>query len=588
MTSLTEIRQKYPQYNDMSDQEFADKFHDKFYSDIPKEEYYKKLGFSPKEEVKQVEEQPTSLLGKSANLAQKYINEPVEKIGLPSAAAGFLQGTGNIVPGAANLAIKTANLLPGVNIPEYKGFHVAPHNSAATLGEIGSFFGTGLLSRLGEVPSYIKNIPYIANELKKATGIIGKSPLAIQKALKGLTSETGKSIGRNALVGAAMSPEEQGIGAALGSGGAALGHVLGYLIPKIANKLGFGVTPGEETIKGLSYEDIAPSVEAGERLGTKLRPSEASRNPFIAGLEGRYPRTREAAYENVKLGMERTKSEKKAISNLLSKIYSPTVANNKEINLLYQNASRFNLKPEIMNQLKTDPLIKNALYEVSKNPAWKRDLGDTPENNIAYLDRAKRALYDKEQGLKVRAPGEAKQYADARNNLVKVMDNFVPDYKKARELSELKITRSDIKKKMKEEEIGGSSFFNKFIKNDNEFKKLNYKLRNRPEAQKMLSDMKDAWHSLINIEKPSTASYQSEKAINQARGSLQKILEMWNQLTGKKKNLEAIKFIRSDKWVKKLRNAKESGDKNRLENTLSDIMGKIFPSGFNAIEETSE
>lgn len=588
MASLNEIRQKYPQYNDMSDQEFADKFHDKFYSDIPKEEYYKKIGFSIKEEPKIEQEQPQSLLGKTADLAQKYINEPVESSGLPSAAAGFLQGTGNIVPGIANLGIKAANLLPGVNIPEYKGFHVAPQDTGAAIGELGSFFTPGLLGKLGEVPSHISNIPHIANALKKATGIIGKSPLAIQKALKGLTSETGKSIGKNALVGAVMSPEDQGIGASLGGLGSAAGSVLGASIPKGLNKLGFGVQPGEETIKGLTYEDVSPSVEAAQRLGTPLRPSEASRNPFIAGLEGQYPRTREAAYENVELGMERNKSEKKAISNLLSKIYSPTAANNKEINTLYQNASRWNLKPEIMNQLKTDPLIKNALDEVSRNPAWKRDLGDTPENNIAYLDRAKRALYDKEKGLKVPAPSEAKQYEDARHNLVDIMDKSVPDYKKARELSELKSTRKEIKKKMKEEEIGGSSFFNKFIKNDNEFKKLNYKLRNRPEAQSMLSDMKDAWHSLINIEKPSTASYQSEKAINQARGSLQKVFEIWNQLTGKKKNLEAVKFIRSDKWIKKLQDAKDSRDKNRLESTLSDIMGKIFPGGFNAIEESSE
>jgi hypothetical protein len=208
---------------------------------------------------------------------------------------------------------------------------------------------------------------------------------------------------------------------------------------------------------------------------------------------------------------------------------------------------------------------------------------------MAYLDRVKRALYDKEKGLKVNAPGEAKQYEDARKNLVKVMDVAVSDYGKARKLAELKKTRSDVKKKMKEEEITGSAFFNKFIKNEEEFKKLNYKLRNRPKAQKQLKDMKEAWHSLINVEKPSTASYQSEKAINQARGSVQKVMETWNQLTGKKKNLEAIKFIRSDKWVKSLQQAQKSGNKKRLQDVLSDIMGKVLPGSFNDIKEgTSE
>jgi len=44
--NLTELRQKYPDYNDMSDQEFADAFHGKFYSDIPKEEFYGKIGYA--------------------------------------------------------------------------------------------------------------------------------------------------------------------------------------------------------------------------------------------------------------------------------------------------------------------------------------------------------------------------------------------------------------------------------------------------------------------------------------------------------------------------------------------------------------
>lgn len=52
MPKLTEIRAKYPQYNDMSDQQFADSFHDKFYSDMPKGEFYLSLGYSPSAGVK--------------------------------------------------------------------------------------------------------------------------------------------------------------------------------------------------------------------------------------------------------------------------------------------------------------------------------------------------------------------------------------------------------------------------------------------------------------------------------------------------------------------------------------------------------
>lgn len=43
MPTLSEIRQNYPQYNDLSDEAFADAFHKKFYSDMSREEFASKL-----------------------------------------------------------------------------------------------------------------------------------------------------------------------------------------------------------------------------------------------------------------------------------------------------------------------------------------------------------------------------------------------------------------------------------------------------------------------------------------------------------------------------------------------------------------
>jgi hypothetical protein len=543
----------------------------------------------PKKQMETPKQGKKSLLTKSADFAQKYINDPIEKSFLPGAGGGLLQGTANIVPGLYNLGAKGANLIPGVNIEEKKGFDFAPKGIGSTIGEIGSFFGPGILGKIpgiANIPSHIANIPHMANALKKAGDIIGKSPLAVQKALKGLTSNTGKSIGSNALLGAVMSPEQQGLGAALGAGGSALGAGLGYGAHKIANKLGIVGQPGEETIKGLSYQDVAPSVEAGERLGTNLRPSEATRNPFIAGQEGRYTRTSEAAKENVNMGIERTKSEKNAINKLLSTIHDKSIASKNEIKNLYHQAYRWNMKPELVNELKSDPIISDAFNEVSKDSAWQRKLEGKTENNYSYLDKVRKEISDKENKL-IRSGEKSKaaEYTDARSKLTTIMDKAVPDYAKARAAAQKSIIRSNIEKKLGTSEINGKNFYKKIISNENKFNELYSSLKNVPEAQSMLTDMKDAWHSLINVEKPSTSSYQSEKGINQARGSLQKVLEIWNQLTGKKKNLESVKFIRSDKWVKKLRDSQESGDKNRLESTLSDIMGKIIPGGFNEISK---
>jgi len=48
MASLAEIRQKYPQYNDMSDADLANALHAKHYSNMPKDQFYKAIGLDPK------------------------------------------------------------------------------------------------------------------------------------------------------------------------------------------------------------------------------------------------------------------------------------------------------------------------------------------------------------------------------------------------------------------------------------------------------------------------------------------------------------------------------------------------------------
>ena len=45
MATIAEIRQKYPQYQDMDDAQLADKLYQKFYSDMPREQFDQKVGF---------------------------------------------------------------------------------------------------------------------------------------------------------------------------------------------------------------------------------------------------------------------------------------------------------------------------------------------------------------------------------------------------------------------------------------------------------------------------------------------------------------------------------------------------------------
>ena len=46
--NIQEIRQKYPQYNELSDEQLADGLHKKFYSSLPKEDFFNRIGLKEK------------------------------------------------------------------------------------------------------------------------------------------------------------------------------------------------------------------------------------------------------------------------------------------------------------------------------------------------------------------------------------------------------------------------------------------------------------------------------------------------------------------------------------------------------------
>jgi hypothetical protein len=51
MATLAEVRSQYPQYNDMPDVALADALHQKFYADIPKDQFYKQVGLTAPQQM---------------------------------------------------------------------------------------------------------------------------------------------------------------------------------------------------------------------------------------------------------------------------------------------------------------------------------------------------------------------------------------------------------------------------------------------------------------------------------------------------------------------------------------------------------
>lgn len=177
-------------------------------------------------------EKETSWLERNAEGAQKYINEPVEALGRSARdiAGGFGQGLANIVPGLYNLGASGANEL-GANVPKSPMIDVVPHSSSATAGEILSFFAPGsFLKLLGKAPAFMHvtrnamKIPLLAESIKHASNVLGKSPVASR-------------IAGNALLGGAYSPDNPLLGIGLGAAGGAFGEAASKGINGLKNSL---------------------------------------------------------------------------------------------------------------------------------------------------------------------------------------------------------------------------------------------------------------------------------------------------------------------------------------------------------------
>ena len=61
MASIQEIRNKYPKYNEMSDEDLARALHGKFYSDMDFGEFSERIGLAPAQEAPTIPEGSTLL-----------------------------------------------------------------------------------------------------------------------------------------------------------------------------------------------------------------------------------------------------------------------------------------------------------------------------------------------------------------------------------------------------------------------------------------------------------------------------------------------------------------------------------------------
>ena len=276
--TLKEIRQQYPDYNDLSDTELADKLHSKFYADLPKEDVYRKLDVQSAPEDK-----PLKMKDHSSSLMSDLV-----------------RGVGHSLNQVADFGIKT----PGMVSSLAKHFAEHPLSTIKhTAGQVAAATGdaTKEVANIGlSLASYAAEDP-LTRALLKANGKEIPAPQ--------IPENTGveKALGLEA-----TEPEDRLVRAGVGIYGAYKGlfKPVGKAIFKAAT------SPGKEQLfqralkdtvdaakeeHNLSKEDVKAlkdslteqfSGEFGERIG-KTTPSglKESINVNNAKIEARKPLT---------------------------------------------------------------------------------------------------------------------------------------------------------------------------------------------------------------------------------------------------------------------------------------------------------
>jgi hypothetical protein len=392
----------------------------------------------------------------------------------------------------------------------------------------------------------------VASEFAKST-----SPWA-RRAAQGIGAVGGFELGKIASEHAGVSP------------------LAADVVGAITGALGARGMTSNRMMQQRFTEDMNPGLmaerlEASRRLGLDyLTPAEASLNPYLGARQGALGNTSEGSQMMYQKAKDRVASEEKAIHELLDMVYTGKEMKPK-MEQLYTEAKKTTLPEEFINKYKDNEIIKHAQKDVFSSSAYREKLKNVPKDSVEYWDLVKQAISDLEE----KAPkGERKIYTDARKDLVAEIDKIDPRYQEARAFAERKITRDKLEKAFDKTDPSGKSFF-KVLASKDKFEKLQHNLRNVPEAQERLKDMKMIFGDLINPPTIRGAAALEKTSMNKPRSSSQAITNVLeNALTKGKYDKEMIEFITNPNWDKLMTDLNKVSNKQERMAKFIEIFGK--------------
>lgn len=444
--NIQDIRSKYPQYSDLSDQQLADALHTKFYSAIPKEDFYSRIGFEP------------SYQGNPVVNALKETGK--RAVGV---ARGVAKGTVGATVDLVNESPRLLNILPGkqgigpISDNPYLGTKDIDNAFSSTFGELAQKPERGgYLEDAAEFASGFYPVGSAVQVAREAAPLIkaAKPYKAAQEVKKFIVDESGK------LGGAAANKADNIVEGARDL-------VRDYGLPKEVKDMSpsekllfreyqkdpnlFAQAQLEKTVAGELNLDL-PLYSANRRLtgyADRLAIQGETSNladKSIKNLKGQLGfsvrKALRAIGKNVQSPQQAGETLKQATDQVVTAMYEQR---RKLAQPLYEKVMKpLNTVPAV-NSLYKEPIFAKALKGVEKDPVFLqtlyRDHGVNPQNisvlpkdSIVYLDAVQKILRSAAQGAQLSEPRRAFLLFDARDRLLKEIDKKYPAYAKARQL----------------------------------------------------------------------------------------------------------------------------------------------------------
>lgn len=303
---------------------------------------------------------------------------------------------------------------------------------------------------------------------------------------------------------------------------------------------------------------------------TFLRPSQETMESQAALLQ---PYT--DAENHVRASLENLKSQLPRIQNQAQSSYfnyaSPVDKEN--VNWAQQSLDKHQSMLDQLSTAKNQIMQQNGIGDVS--------------NKLRDLHIAQMNMHD--LGQTVEGSGESSIGRTANREVQKVKDllkqqigKSSPDYATASDLASRNFTRGEIEKKMASSELSGSNFYDKILKNRDEYQDLYNKLGNKNNPNKMtkpqmrLAAMREAFPDLMKDKSGTTIGKEAPESNFSIKGLYH---SMMNNLFLNKYHKAVADLLISPNWHTELMNLSHIGSGEDRGIAFGRLLSKVANAG---------